>query len=77
MPMRSTGDFPDGFAPGNSVIVINAHEAAASAPTGGHIRQTDTSVVRFINEVVAWLNGDDAPKTSNRFQSILSPATLH
>ena len=71
--------FPDDFEAGSTLIVIDARERPEGvlnldAPT--FEEQIDTEVGRFIGDLVAWLESDDAPETITSVTSpIQSPTT--
>lgn len=64
--------FPDQFAPSNTIIVIDAHDAGGVLNLEGDTfeAQTDTETVRFINDVVAWLSSEEAP---DNIKTVISP----
>lgn len=55
--------FPEGFAPGGTVIVIDAREAGGVLDTSAATfeEQTETPVGQFIVALRDWLNSDDGP----------------
>jgi RND superfamily putative drug exporter len=57
--------FPHDFAESNTVIVIDARNAAGgilNSNAATFAAQTDTEVGRFIRDLGAWLTGPDAPR---------------
>ena len=64
--------FPDHFAPSNTIIVVDAHDAGGVLNRAGDTfeAQTDTETARFIDEAVAWLTSEEAP---DNVKTVISP----
>lgn len=64
--------FPDSFAPGSSVIVIDAtNNGGVLNPDAATFEERiDTPVARFIAQAIQWLSSDDAPEN---IQAVVGP----
>ena len=64
--------FPEGFAPGNTVIVIQAPDGVLDQSGADFAAQTDSEVGRFFSDLADWLIGPDAPP---HIQDVMTPVS--